>query len=801
MTERPKIIASCHACGGPMDVSAVAPFSNVECPGCGKHTRVKREFGPYTLVRRHAVGGMSMVFAAHDNTLDREVALKILSEEYSADERRIAAFEEEARITASFSHPNVVRVLTTGRAFERFYIAMELVPGGHFEHQINKRGRIPEEDMLPLAIEVAHGLKAAHAAGLIHRDVKPGNILLDAEGHAKLVDFGLALVTQGGKAQATELWATPYYVPPETVEGHPEDFRSDIYAFGATLYHALSGKPPCGEESMATDVLREAKKRVIPLSAADSLISEETCRIVEKAMAYESKSRYASYDEMIADLGAALRDLKSGRSETTASAAQRRAIKKRRERNTVLCGLFAVVAAAGLTVWLVNRRDPETVVVEPPPKEESVTPPVEEVSSADISLIYREARLAVDGKDYNTAVEDFLMIHRNEAVQEPTRTWAGVEAVMACYLDGRTHDARKLAQETHAHLKTLPQEAGYFDGDLSRVLGELARLEPLAAEGGGASGVVSAMLAGLKNWEQGMLEPAAACFQSVVSAELSPDDQWAAMYQKLAGDYLSDYAELSGSLFSEVPAEAAVCEAAIDELNSVLITMKTRGRARFNVRAFQLDIARQMKLIKNGKTAVGVPVVPVAGDTVQVADVMEKLAELSGTCRFHEAVAYLKTLPGDPEGARLDALIMVTQSSAVFLADIEQDLAKEPVTEDMLLKSGDMVSSISVDGSGVVTGMSPDGQSKSYSWGDFSPDALINLHRLFVKNPKSELDRLRRHECAISFDWLAGNRERALGAASVLAEGSESFKKRWDWIVSGLPQLEGLNPSGIPFPE
>jgi len=231
--------------------------------------RVKCEFGPYTLVRRHAVGGMSMVFVAHDPTLHREVALKILSEDFSADERRIKAFEEEARITASFSHPNVVRVLTTGKAFGRFYIAMELVPGGHFEHQIRERGKIPELEMLPLAIEVAQGLKAAHSAGLIHRDVKPGNILLDADGHAKLVDFGLALVTQGGKAQATEVWATPYYVPPETIEGQVEDFRSDIYAFGATVYHALAGEPSCGEETMATDVLREAKKKVVPLGLAE----------------------------------------------------------------------------------------------------------------------------------------------------------------------------------------------------------------------------------------------------------------------------------------------------------------------------------------------------------------------------------------------------------------------------------------------------------------------------------------------------------------------------------------------------
>ena len=137
--------------------------------------------------------------------------------------------------------------------------------------------------------------------------------MLDADGHAKIVDFGLALVTQGGKAQATEIWATPYYVPPETIEGIPEDFRSDIYAFGATLYHALSGKPPCGEESMATDVLREAKKKVLPLSSADASISNATCRIVDRAMAYDPAGRFSSYDELIAGLTTALDDVISGR--------------------------------------------------------------------------------------------------------------------------------------------------------------------------------------------------------------------------------------------------------------------------------------------------------------------------------------------------------------------------------------------------------------------------------------------------------------------------------------------------------
>jgi eukaryotic-like serine/threonine-protein kinase len=160
--------------------------------------------------------------------------------------------------------------------------------------------------MLPLAIEVAQGLKAAHAAGLIHRDVKPGNILLDAEGHAKLVDFGLALVTHGGKAQATELWATPYYVPPETVEGQAEDFRSDIYAFGATLYHALAANHLRRGIDGGPTVLREAKK--FPVVAPTEIRP----------------------------------------SESTATVAKRRANKKRREMMTLATGALIVATAAGI---------------------------------------------------------------------------------------------------------------------------------------------------------------------------------------------------------------------------------------------------------------------------------------------------------------------------------------------------------------------------------------------------------------------------------------------------------------------
>ena len=600
MTDCEESIATCHFCGVSMDVSALAPFSRAQCPDCGAQTRVKLAFGPYTLVRRHAVGGMSMVFAAQDPTLNREVAVKILSEDYSANERRIAAFEEEARITASFSHPNVVRVLRTGRAFGRFYIAMEFVPGGHFEHHIRERGKIPEAEMLPLAIEVAQGLKAAHAAGLIHRDVKPGNILLNAEGHAKLVDFGLALVTHGGTAQATEMWATPYYVPPETVDGSPEDFRSDVYAFGATLYHALAGQPSCGEQSMATDVLREAKKRVVPLSARDSSISPEICRIVERAMAYRPKDRFSSYDELIASLEGTLSRLKYGRAQPSETTATRRAGNQKYMKIAVLAGGLALIAMGVMIVGWVWHPKPQPVGETPPPVVVPIVPPVVVVdTSVEIAANYRDARAAVEAKNYARAAEGFVMLHHNPAVQEPTRTWAGVEAVLATFLDGRAPDVPTLARETLEHARSLPPAPSPLSAELMATLEQLDRHPPLAppsATGAGASPVIAAMLAGLKNWEQGMPERAALCFSSALAITLPKDDAWVAIYQELARDYLADFQILAGPLFNTQPADKPACDALIRELEALLPRLKTRGRIRFDVRARQLDLTRHAKL-------------------------------------------------------------------------------------------------------------------------------------------------------------------------------------------------------------
>jgi len=136
---------------------------------------------------------MSVLFVGRDLILDREVVVKILNEEYSESEKRIEQFETEARLTAAVSHPNVVSLYTVGQMFGRFYLVMELIEGKSMEEMMSEKGSISEDVLLPATIQISEGLRAAKHAGLIHRDVKPGNILVDGKGTAKLLDFGLAL--------------------------------------------------------------------------------------------------------------------------------------------------------------------------------------------------------------------------------------------------------------------------------------------------------------------------------------------------------------------------------------------------------------------------------------------------------------------------------------------------------------------------------------------------------------------------------------------------------------------------------
>lgn len=782
-----------------MDVSNVAPFSNVECPSCQKHTRVKREFGPFTLLRRHAIGGMSMVFVGHDNTLDREVALKILSEDYSADEKRISSFEEEARITAAISHPHVVRVFKTGKAFGRFYIAMELVAGGHLEHQIRERGALPEAEALQLAIEVAEGLRAAHSVGLIHRDIKPGNILLDSAGSAKIVDFGLALMTKGGVAKPDELWATPYYVPPETIEGLEEDYRADVYAFGATFYHVLAGKPPCTETSMVTTQLREAKKHIVPLSMACPKLTLETCAVIECAMAYDPGARFGSYDELIESLHTALvvvnardKNIRKGIAPAvrppvavTLSPAERRRQAKKAQQKKMIAALVivGVVAVLSILAYKTLSADPTPLTATPVTNSDSQTPVTNDQSGVEIGALYQRARRDLEQGNYDSAHASFVILRDNPKAQEPTRSWCGFEAMLSSFLNGNSQSARDDAKALVNHLS----QSSAPEPMRRRLSPWLAKIQDLPPVLNGPSSdkpdtdlihLMACMASACKNWEQGKINESLPLFQIVVNATIKDENSLIGLYQAKAKSYLADSDTLNQERPDPLPASADQCRQKAKNLDVVIEKLQTKGRAKFNIRVWQVQLERHAKRLEESPHQSNAP------QSVTLADNLAEILKLCGSYRYLEAVELTKkSTPANPaEEVKRAAFLGLCEGAGLFLSDLEKDANRGPVTVTIQAKDGRSFNRVIAAGEGLVTLLNGESEA-SLPWSQLRPADIIAIYREAIKRGPIDGNINLRHENAICFQWLSGEKDAAQIAASKLGESSPAFKKRWsDWM-------------------
>ncbi len=790
-------IAYCHACGTAMDVSLVAPFSNVECPACGKHTRVKREFGPYTLLRRHAIGGMSMVFAGQDSTLDREVAIKILSEDYSADERRIAAFEEEARITASISHPHVVRVLKTGKAFGRFYIAMEMVTGGHLEHQIKERGAIPEVEALSLAIQVAEGLRAAHSVGLIHRDIKPGNILLDSAGSAKIVDFGLALMTKGGVARPDELWATPFYVPPETVDGLEEDYRADVYAFGSTFYHLIAGFPPCTEESMVTTQLREAKKKVIPLSVACPHLTLETTIVMERAMAYEPASRYSSYEELLAALHSALLAASArakGRPYRAAhpsaatmqqNAAQRRQMAKNRsiQRFAILATFLVVITAC---TWAVikYRNRPQPQITNPAQEPAAVASPYEEENpkGMDTAASYASARSLLNLGDFAGSAAFFRRIFDDPNVQEPTRTLCGFESMLSDQLNGSNKSARQTANAISSHLGK--GNAANLRGALQPALAQFRELKastPDTSKVTDAISVLVIMNAALKNWESGMTDQALPLFKIVRDQKINDSTGLTDPYKLLAARYLEDAETLVKYRPTTLPDTEEECKTKALELNDVITKLNTRGRAKFVIREWQIQLKRREALLSDNPKD-DQP----EKNKAPFSSISDTIRRLDSQYDFLAAIDILKaSTPATPqETAARASLIAMHECAASFLSDMTRSINSKPINLAISTKDGRSFQKVDSVSDSMVTLMTGETEA-SLPWSELSAATMISIYRETIRG-KNASELSQKYEDAICFQWLTGDTTAAQTAAAKFSTVSKSFKERWQYWMKSL---------------
>lgn len=207
---------------------------------------IGRDIAGHKVVARLGRGAMGTVYRAHQSSLDRDVALKILSQTLVEDRRFITRFLEEARAAGKLNHPNVVQVHDVGQSGELFYISMEYMERNSLQSLLDTQGKLPEAEAITMILHANEALIWAEEHGIVHRDIKPDNLLVDSKGVVKIGDFGIALDQAKSKTlyESGKIVGTPIYMAPEQARGKKVDHRADIYALGATLYHALSGEQP-----------------------------------------------------------------------------------------------------------------------------------------------------------------------------------------------------------------------------------------------------------------------------------------------------------------------------------------------------------------------------------------------------------------------------------------------------------------------------------------------------------------------------------------------------------------------------
>lgn len=256
----------------------------------------------YEIIEQIGTGGMSDVYKAKCHKLNRFVAIKVMKSEFSEDKTFVSKFRAEAQSVAGFTHPNIVNVYDVGDENGIYYIVMELVEGITLKKYIEKRGRIPFKEAVSIAIQVANGLDAAHKHNIVHRDIKPQNIIISKEGKVKVTDFGIAKVASSSTINSSSTMGSVHYISPEQARGGYSDARSDLYSLGITIFEMLTGTVPFDGDSTVAVAVQHIQDEIPAPSTVTDDIPLSIDRIVLKLTQKKPDRRYQTAAELISDL-------------------------------------------------------------------------------------------------------------------------------------------------------------------------------------------------------------------------------------------------------------------------------------------------------------------------------------------------------------------------------------------------------------------------------------------------------------------------------------------------------------------
>ena len=315
----------------------------------------------YELEELVGTGGMSSVFRAHDRLLERTVALKVLHSQYTDDEEYVERFRREARAAASLSHPNIATVIDRGEHEGRQFIVFEYVDGGSLKELIERRGAAPVATALELAMQIAKGLSFAHQQGLIHRDVKPQNVLMNGDGQAKVTDFGIArsLDVKHGMTQTGTVLGTSDYIAPEQAQGQRVDEHTDVYSLGVVLYEMLLNEVPFPGESFVAIAMRHINEEPPSIRDKRPDVPPRVEAAVHRAMAKDPEARFQTMGDFCRELEACLAEVQ-GTQVIAPLTKPRRARPKRRGMSPwpLILVLLALIATGAVVAYLVVQGIP-----------------------------------------------------------------------------------------------------------------------------------------------------------------------------------------------------------------------------------------------------------------------------------------------------------------------------------------------------------------------------------------------------------------------------------------------------------
>ncbi len=258
--------------------------------------------GRYRVSARLGSGGMADVYLAQDTLLGRQVALKLLHHRFAEDQEFVERFRREASSAAGLSHPNVVAVFDRGEWDGTYYIAMEYLPGRSLKAVVREHGALSPQDATDIVVQILLATRFAHKRGIIHRDIKPHNVILDEEGRAKVTDFGIARAGASDMTLTGSIMGTAQYLSPEQAQGHAVSESSDLYAVGVVLYELLTGQVPFEGESPVTVALKQVSVEPTPPSALNPAVTPALEAVVMRSLAKDPAARFANADEFIAAL-------------------------------------------------------------------------------------------------------------------------------------------------------------------------------------------------------------------------------------------------------------------------------------------------------------------------------------------------------------------------------------------------------------------------------------------------------------------------------------------------------------------